>query len=771
MIRSATGPESRDPRRFARGPAGAGVRARGGWLWALALAGVAAAGAPARAEGQPRSGLYAEMPADVTRAKTRLYTAVEKAFEKRDGKAKTFTLLYNFNPNGRKTESDDFGSCYSLAEYLRELNLKKGVRTVAFVDGVVGGHCVAPLLACRQVVVANREGASFGKVTTPDRPLKKVERDYYLDITRGRFKPVIVRKMFDADLAVVKAGNDYRDADEKPRPRGDEVPGLGKGQITGYTFVQALELGLCEPGSYTALNQVVTAYNVPSAGPGAVDHSVCYRIPIKGPITNDVPERVKRRVAKALRNRATVLVFELACRGGSDGAAYEVGDYLAKLNDNRDNPVETIAYVTREASDLAAYIAFGCDRIIMQNPEGEGADRREGARLGNFENYLKGHPEVEAIGKRLDRVLDPQERKRLEGEQHEAETELARRLSKSLADLAKRRHPALLAEGMLNKELRIREVEWARGSTGGTFFVSGEEWREDQSGPRKYRGISVVKPATDQYLTLTADQSVRYGVAVAKVKDFDELKAREGIDEVRTIEDDWLEGLADFLRDPWTSVILVMLGITCLILEMKMPGVGLPGVIAAICFVLFFWSHSQLNGQITWLAVLLFVLGLLLIGLEVFVLPGFGVAGISGILLVLASLGLVAYGHWPRSNDEWVKFGQKIGPFGVSMLGALVAVAIIVRYLPHIPVLNRLMLRTQEEGGDGGGTLADNPAHAELAGLLGAIGVAATPLRPAGKVQIGDAFIDVMADGGYIMPGTRVQVVEVEGNRVVVKPV
>src|SRR5262249_7244386 len=160
-------------------------------------------------------------------------------------------------------------------------------------------------------------------------------------------------------------------------------------------------------------------------------------------------------------------------------------------------------------------------------------------------------------------------------------------------------------------------------------------------------------------------------------------------------------GLADFLRDPWTSVILVMVGITCLILELKMPGVGLPGVIAAICFVLFFWAHSQLHGQITWLAILLFILGLALIGLEALVLPGFGVCGISGILLVLVSLGLVAYGHWPRSSEEWVGFGQKLSPFGISMLGSLVAVFLIVKYLPHIPILNRLISKTPEEAEEG----------------------------------------------------------------------
>ncbi|MFO0928062.1 MAG: NfeD family protein [Gemmataceae bacterium] len=113
--------------------------------------------------------------------------------------------------------------------------------------------------------------------------------------------------------------------------------------------------------------------------------------------------------------------------------------------------------------------------------------------------------------------------------------------------------------------------------------------------------------------------------------------------------------------------------------------------------------------------------------------------------------------------------GNAIAPFGLSLLGSLVAVSLVVRYLPHIPVLNRLMLRTADEAAGEAGL--DIPMHAELQALLGAIGVAATPLRPAGKSQFGERFVDVVAEGGYIMPGTRVQVIEVEGNRVVVKEV
>jgi membrane-bound ClpP family serine protease len=328
---------------------------------------------------------------------------------------------------------------------------------------------------------------------------------------------------------------------------------------------------------------------------------------------------------------------------------------------------------------------------------------------------------------------------------------------------------------MFSRDLRIHLVERARGASGGRMFMTEEDLKADQAGDKLWISVRLIKPwrpkDEGRYLTLSATQAQEIGLADV-VKDFNQLCEREGVvpGQVHTPRADWLDGLADFLRDPWTSMILVMLGITCLILELKMPGVGLPGVIAAICFVLFFWAHSQLHGQITWLALLLFILGLVLIGLEIFVLPGFGVCGISGVLLVLASLGLVAYGHWPRTGPEWARFGEKLSPFGVSLLGSLLLVFLIVKYLPHIPVLNRLMSKPGDETEDGAPAV-DYPIHAELQALLGAIGVAATPLRPAGKCQFAESFVDVVAERGYIMPGTRVQVIEVEGNRVVVKEV
>src|SRR5205807_527927 len=118
------------------------------------------------------------------------------------------------------------------------------------------------------------------------------------------------------------------------------------------------------------------------------------------------------------------------------------------------------------------------------------------------------------------------------------------------------------------------------------------------------------------------------GLAREVVTDYADLQRIYGLSRVREGGYDFLYKLAAFLQQPAVSVFLIMIGIACLILELKMPGVGLPGVIAAVCFVLYFWAQShQLSGQIIMLAVLLFILGLLLIGLEIFLLPGFGVPG------------------------------------------------------------------------------------------------------------------------------------------------
>jgi membrane-bound ClpP family serine protease len=278
--------------------------------------------------------------------------------------------------------------------------------------------------------------------------------------------------------------------------------------------------------------------------------------------------------------------------------------------------------------------------------------------------------------------------------------------------------------------------------------------------------------AAGQLLELTAAKAKDYGIAryvVDNPRNLQELYALYGLGKVQEAPPDWLEKLAIFLGDPVVAMFLVIIGVTCLILELKMPGIGVPGVIAALCFVLFFWA--QWNGQVTLLAVLLFLLGLVMIGIEVFILPGFGVTGISGILLVLAGLGLATVDRMPQTSQEWVSFGQTLTTFGFGLIVATAAAFTVARYLPNIPYANRLVLAPPGEKEGVEDASAASGVGENLVALLGAVGTAATVLRPAGMARFGDAYVDVVTEGGFVPAGARVQVIEIEGTRVVVKEV
>src|SRR5262249_36506956 len=147
----------------------------------------------------------------------------------------------------------------------------------------------------------------------------------------------------------------------------------------------------------------------------------------------------------------------------------------------------------------------------------------------------------------------------------------------------------------------------------------GSEWV-----PRKL----LIAGDKGEFASLDAKTAQQFGIArYADVTTPEQLYERYGFDAARveTSRDDWLDAGASVLRAPIVNVLSIRGGIAGLLLELKMPGFGVPGIVAAICFVLFFWAHA-FAGQSTWeftlLAVLLFVLGLVLLGIEIFLLPG-----------------------------------------------------------------------------------------------------------------------------------------------------
>jgi len=267
-----------------------------------------------------------------------------------------------------------------------------------------------------------------------------------------------------------------------------------------------------------------------------------------------------------------------------------------------------------------------------------------------------------------------------------------------------------------------------------------------------------------QLITLTSDEAKKYGIADTLVNDINDVL--EAFDlkgaEIKRINSNWAEDVVRFLNNPIVSSLLIMVGLLGLYTEIKTPGWGLPGTIGLISLALFFGS-SYILELASIVEILLFVTGLVLLAVEIFVIPGFGFAGIGGIVLIIAALFLALLGADPFIDWDQVSIAifQLTGALVVSLLIFL----IILKYLPKSSTFSRLVL-SEEESADKG--FVSYPSDKKL---IGKEGIALTDLRPAGSAEFNGERIDVVADWDYIVKGKKIKVIRVEGIKVVVKEV
>jgi membrane-bound serine protease (ClpP class) len=207
--------------------------------------------------------------------------------------------------------------------------------------------------------------------------------------------------------------------------------------------------------------------------------------------------------------------------------------------------------------------------------------------------------------------------------------------------------------------------------------------------------------------------------------------------------------------------------LAALYLEITSPGFGVPGTIAIIAFLIIFLGGALL-GTVGSLEIILFLLGIVLLVIEIFIIPGFGVTGISGIILMITALILSRQEFViPRVPWQWDIFLRNLRNVGFGFVGSLVLLVLLLRIFPRTPGLKRLILESNQD------TLAGYTVQsAESSALLtGRKGNAVTPLRPAGKADFEGEILVVETDGEFIESGTQVEVIEVSGNRIVVRRV
>ncbi|MED5418068.1 MAG: NfeD family protein, partial [Verrucomicrobiota bacterium] len=281
-----------------------------------------------------------------------------------------------------------------------------------------------------------------------------------------------------------------------------------------------------------------------------------------------------------------------------------------------------------------------------------------------------------------------------------------------------------------------------------------------------------------ELLTLTASEatSLRDGktllakAVAGSIEEIAELEGMEGVSIVRA-EATAFENFAWWVSK-W-SFLLILVGMAAAYAELKAPGFGVGGAISLLAFGMFFFGNYMAGNLANYELVALFFLGVILVAVELFLIPGTGVAGILGVLCMLGALllGTVDKIDW----NDW-KFGEFSGnlldllrgpalTLGAGLLGGCTLVLLLMRFLPDTPIF-RAFITKQELAG--GASLEDEAAVVGSGKRVDWTGEALTDLRPSGKAVLSGEEFDVVADGAFIRKGAKVRVLEQDGMRIVV---
>jgi len=266
-------------------------------------------------------------------------------------------------------------------------------------------------------------------------------------------------------------------------------------------------------------------------------------------------------------------------------------------------------------------------------------------------------------------------------------------------------------------------------------------------------------------LTLTGEEAVKHKIADGIAEDINDLLGQLKLEPKGMIRTkiNWSEKLVYFLTNPIISSLLLTIGMFGLIFEVRSPGWGVGGTLAVIALLLFFGSHYLVNlAQMT--EILIFFIGVALLFLEAFVIPGFGIAGIAGIICILTSFVLSLVGHIGRI--DFTDLLNAITLVGISFILGFVLVLPVLKFLPKSKTFRKLILDTEEKTKEG---FRSSPKEYEQ--FLGKTGMAVSTLRPAGIGRFGNKRLDVVADGEFIEMDSQIKVVKVEGYKILVKKI
>lgn len=638
--------------------------------------------------------------------------------------------------------------------------------TVAFIPETLTGNHVVLALACKEIVM--RPDAEIGDIGLGT-PMDPNEQSFVINLVNRRrnlkVNEAIAQKMLDrgkellwVQLEQGQKPNVVRESRVVSRAGYEDLRKAGT-QIVEVKIIK--EAGT--PGVFSG--EVAQNYNIIVMNTADTREKVAalYRLPREAmredPTTGEAPKAmiikidhvidpvleqfVLRQIDRATSSGINLLIFEIDSPGGSVLESMNLANAIADLNDKK---VRAVAYVPGKAYSGAALVAMGCDELYLirnKSQIGDAGAIGEPQQKGKKDAALPVEPVLLGL--------------------------------KSLAE-KKGRPPAIVGAMVDNEQFVFRVTD---KTTGRVAYMTDEELH--QAKEDFVKGAVVPRTGNDRALVVDADEAQELHLAEVPVKDFDELKTRLGIPAEVTVPVSartWVDSLIFTLNTGLATGLLLFLGLVGIYLELHLPS-GFFGICSAVCFGLFFWSRF-LGGTAGWLEVVLFLLGAGCLAIELFVLPGHLVFGISGAILCVSSLILATQTFViPATSGDVRALAHSLATLSSAVVGVVVLAALFSRYLPSIPIFNAMILNPPGAEDvhsdeprlrpDLAGGAATNPLLEREQALVGRQGVAMTVLRPAGKAQIGDDYVDVISEGPFISAGRKVEVISVAGNRVVVR--
>lgn len=433
------------------------------------------------------------------------------------------------------------------------------------------------------------------------------------------------------------------------------------------------------------------------------ERKLVYQIDIKKEINNTTRIYLRNGLEEAKLLGADAVLLHMNTYGGLLEAADSMRTAILY------NPIPVYVFIDNNAASAGALISIACEKIFMRKGANIGAAtvvNQTGAALPDkYQSYMRSmiRSTAEAHGK--DTIIQEKD-----------------------TTFRWKRDP-LIAEAMVDERVVVPNL-----------IDSGK------------------------VLTFTADEALewKYCDGIAETPDEVITKYLGYNDyELKTYKPSWEDDLKGFLMNPMLQSLLIIIIIGGIYFEMQTPGLGFPSAAAVVAAILYF-APLYIDGLAQNWEILVFILGLLLIAVEIFIIPGFGIAGISGIIFLIAGLTLSLLNNTDFNFEEVST--KEIGEATLTVLIGLGLGFVLMIWLSN-KIGTKGMMRKVALHKD----LEDAHSSPSLTSLIGKEGTAFTVLRPSGKVMIDNELYDGVSESGFIEKGTKVEVVRFENAQVYVE--